>query len=645
MLPISPDKLARWRTEIDLGLAFLEKEFGVYRKQTTQGGSETQGAGSNLDLFEQGADGAENPPLNIVFPIVKNVVATMFFQNPRVLGKPESRGENADEDAFYAAELLNRDLRDVNLRIKETGQLGTFDTYVLGQGYLKVGYATKFGEDITPTKAEDRQHVRERLKTIVNELMVGVGLKEPTPPKDEPEVVGENEVIRAESPYMRWVDTFNMVMDPRARDLTDAAWVAERFRRTIRSVKEDRRYGPEKNALEGESLNDTHIPDTEIEAFQSVEIWEVHYKNPDSPTGITVLTFAATQTDTKALMHEHNVYDIGGWQYERGCLNKHGYRLYPVSTISIIAPLIKRINRSVDAILEQVDKFSAKIVHNERVGPEAQIVLEDGTIGNRVKVEGTEDVNGAIRVISMEQVKSDLLILVNQIIDFVILITGLTRAQLTGLDVTQTATASNIAQSGQNLRRGDEANQVSDWFTRALTKYWRVKAQFQDLTQIDLPKETTLPNPQTGIAQTQWYPPIDEARAERLKRGKFQLSLEVSSMQKPNLEIIRAQFQEVVTTLLNPLITNGLALEGKRLSASEAMRQWDKFFSEYGISLEKIIVPVSDPLQQQALLNFGQKPEAAPAQSGNGQLTGAIPTLSDQISAAAGEKGQGASPV
>ncbi len=92
-----------------------------------------------------------------------------------------------------------------------------------------------------------------------------------------------------------------------------------------------------------------------------MDIWEVHYKTLDSPTGIAQLTFAATQTQTKALLHEFSVYDLGGWQYEWLTPNKPGHRLYPISTLSIVRPLIDRINTSFDAILEQVDKFRAKM--------------------------------------------------------------------------------------------------------------------------------------------------------------------------------------------------------------------------------------------------------------------------------------------
>ena len=310
MISLSADELARWRAEIDLGAEFRDKEFGTYRQESPGSPPTTTLAGRNLDYFEQGArcDDA-TPPLNIVFPIVKNVVATLFFQNPRVTAIPEFKSDTAGEDAFYVSELLNRDLRDPILRIKETGQLATFDGYVLALGVVKIGYSTEFGADILPTKGEDHKRFRDRIKAGMQQVLVVLGVKPPKPVETEPDQVQAEESIRSEHPYIQWVSDFDFVKDPRARDIYDARWVAQRIRRTVGEVKRDRRYGSAKQELQVETLDDPRVTESFIEDFQTVDIWEVHYKNLDSPTGITTLTFAATQTQTKPLMHDHNVYD------------------------------------------------------------------------------------------------------------------------------------------------------------------------------------------------------------------------------------------------------------------------------------------------------------------------------------------------
>lgn len=641
MLPISPDELRRWRAEVELGAEFRDREFGTYQQAQPGSAPKTSGAGRNIDAFEEGArddlEGLSSAPLNLVYPIVRTILPTLFYQRPRVNAVPDSRNDEAADDAFYVSELLNRDIRDPDLRFKETGQLAVFDGTVPGAGFVKIGYATEFGPDILPTKAETRQTFRDRIKQQVQNAMEAMGVAKPKEEEPEPEKVQADLTIRSETPYLQWVSPFDMAIDPRARDLTDALWVGECRRRTIASIKRDRRYSKEKFELVGDPIDEARIPDSFIEEFQTCEEWEVHYKNPDSPTGITTLTFAKTQSLTKALMHEHNIYDIGGWQYEWLVPNKHGHRLWPISALSVCRPFLDRINSSLDAVLEQLDKFVAKVAVNDRVSKDGMVALLSPAIGGVVKIDGNEDVRSAIAVISMDQLNAEIVRFLDYCVDYIILIVGLTRAQLTGLTTAQTATEAQIGQGGAQTRRTDEANVVGDFFNRVVTKYWRAKAQFQDLTEIDLLQQSGIPNPQTGMETTSWYPPVDEARAKRLKSTRFTFALELGSIQKPNLEIVRAQFENMFRVLMEPAITQGLALEGKRLSAEAGLREYFKFFTEYGLSrLEKVIVPINDPNLQQVLQGYTGKPEP---QNGNGVAM--APNRADLISRAAGEKGQG----
>ena len=646
MLPISPDELRRWRAEVELAVEHREQEFGTYELQRPGTLPKTSGAGKNIELFEQGArediEGMASAPLNLVFPIVRTILPTLFYQNPRANATPDSRQEEAAEDAFYVSELLNRDLRDPDFRFKETGNLTVFDATVPGAGVVKIGYATEFGPDILPTKQETRQTFRERLKQQVNQVLEVIGVKAPTAKEPEPEQVQPDLTIRAESPYVRWLSPFDFVIDPRARDLTDARWVGQCIRRTIAEIKRDRRYGKAKMDLVGDPIEHPAMEESFIEEFQTAEEWEIHYKNLDSPTGITILKFAKTQQKTQPLMHDHNVYDVGGWQYEWLVPNKHGHRLWPISALSVARPLLARINSSFDSVLEQLDKFVAKVAVNERVDFLAQKTLGTPAIGAVIKVAGQDDVRSAIAVVQMTQLNAEVTRFLDYCVDFIILIVGLTRAQLTGLTTAQTATEAQIGQGGSNLRRTDEANLVGDFLNRVVTKLWRVKAQFQDFTEIDLVQQVGVPNPATGMETTSWYPPIDEARNQRLKQTRFQFHIELGSIQKPNLEIVRAQLEQFFRALMEPVVTQGLALEGKRISVEESIRQWSRYFAEYGLTrLEKILVPIVEPGMREALMSYTGKPPTGANPNGNGQLAGSVPNRADMVSAAAGEKGQG----
>src|SRR3990167_4416091 len=113
MLPISADELRRWRAEVELAVEHRTAEFGTYKLQQPGSMPKTSGAGRNIALFEEGArddlEGLPTASLNLVFPIVRTILPTLFYQNPRANALPSSRQESAEEDAFYVSELLNRD--------------------------------------------------------------------------------------------------------------------------------------------------------------------------------------------------------------------------------------------------------------------------------------------------------------------------------------------------------------------------------------------------------------------------------------------------------------------------------------------------------------------------------------------------------
>ena len=99
MIPITPDELRRWRAEIELGVEHRDKEFGTYAPQASGTSPKASGAGLNIEYFEQGAredaEGVSHGPLNLIFPIVRTILPTLFYQNPRVNALPDERKDEA----------------------------------------------------------------------------------------------------------------------------------------------------------------------------------------------------------------------------------------------------------------------------------------------------------------------------------------------------------------------------------------------------------------------------------------------------------------------------------------------------------------------------------------------------------------------
>ena len=637
MLSLSDDELKRWVVEIEDSRDFRDKEFGEYRRK----GNVTTGAGQNLDWFDYGSSVAaegDRAPVNLAFVLQKNIVPLLFPQRPKVLGLPTRKEDAAS--APIAASLLNHYVEF--LRLKQTDQHITFDTWVLGYGVSKVGYISERGSDVARTKADDRQRLRDRLKSTVESTLVTLGLKKEAKQPDPPPVEVDQEFIRVENPYLRWVDPFDFLMDARGRAITDCMWVGEEYRRTLHSVKENAHYGRAKHDLKPTPIDNPNIPSSQMERFQTVELVEVHYKNVEAPNGVTVLILGAANAKWVPLYHEHNVYErLQGWQYSLLTFNKHNHRLYPVSDLTQVRPLLYQFNQTFAAILEQVQKFVAKIVvWEEKLTPQGETALLNNEIGSVVKVLG--EPRSAIMPLNLEQLSKDLTVLIERLLDLVVLVSGLTKAQLTGLSTAQTATEAQIGQGGTTNRRLDQTDAVLDFLNEQVGKLWSVLTQFVDLETVQLLSgETSYAQEDSNLPLFSFLPEITPDQAETLRHGEYRFDIEVTSTQRPNLEILRKQVENMAVVLTNSAIHQQLALQGKMLDVAEGLRLWLKLYPELIADVNRLIRPIT----QNVLAGL----QGTPPNGHGGDRGGAAeavrqappPNTADLISAAAGEKGQG----
>ena len=144
MIKITPDEVARWRCEIAQAEQFRDEQFGKNKY------SDMSKAGENIDYFESGVSGRmisdyniKEPltTINIIFPIVKNIIPTLYWKNPYITAVPK-RGDD-EESAPYAGALLNYYYEELD--VKSVNKQIIFDAYVLGMGICKIGYSTQFG--------------------------------------------------------------------------------------------------------------------------------------------------------------------------------------------------------------------------------------------------------------------------------------------------------------------------------------------------------------------------------------------------------------------------------------------------------------------------------------------------------------------
>jgi len=322
----------KWQLEIEVATKFRDEELGTFNKD------KITGAGENIEYYERGwtpgyflnlNDEDMVMTLNLFHSISKNVIPALLFQNPEIIALPKRRQDA--NSAFYAKHILNHFYRDQD--VNQENQKAVWDAYTIGKGYTISGYATKFGVNI-----EDESKNREKVKPRSDTILEALGLKKPS--KKEDIIFPESDLeIIAESPFVKQVSPFNILVDPRATSINTAQWWAIEMDKPLDEIKRNKKF-KNTSQLKGSEPDLPHsiknkVSETEIEAFKFIRLYEIHYRRPE---GFYLLYLAKDQNDYKELYHEESIYDLNDWQLDEIDFSGHEHKYYKNSEMTKIKP-------------------------------------------------------------------------------------------------------------------------------------------------------------------------------------------------------------------------------------------------------------------------------------------------------------------
>ena len=636
MIKISPEEISKWRAEITNGEKFRDDNLGEYKY------SQFTKAGENIDYFESGISGRligdynlkeAYATINIVYAIVKNIIPTLYWKNPYITVIPKRKED--EDSAPYAGAILN--YFNEELDIKSVNRQIIFDAYVIGEGVCKLGYATQFGSDIPDEDLEKRRE-KEKKTGLIEKIELSLGLRKKKK-EEEPEkqFIELNEYVKSENPYVIWVNPFDFVIDPSANSIYTARWVAQKITKILKEVKENENYS-NTQSLKGSDVPETlskEVPETQIENFKTIDLYEIHYKTDE---GIKILTLAKDGEEYRPLRHEKSIHNMDGFQFEILTFNKHNHKLYAKSDIDIIKGLQDRISTTFDSILEQIDKYVPKIFVDETAMTEqGKRALRDGDVGSICYTN--KDPNSVVKEANFTQLKADLAIFIDKILEIIMLETGLTKAQLMGMSQAQTATEAQIAQGGQNQRLSDKFDMVADFANKQSRKLWQVIQQFVDLEEIQLITGDQGIDEVTGMPKFSWIPDITSEMAEKLSKGEYRFRIEVGAMEKPDLPILRSQIERMAGLLQQEGVLLAFQMQGYKINIAEIFKRYLMLYPYVFPDIGKIIQPITPKTQ-------GLLPMGVP---GGGQIntqkSPQPPNIADILSGQGGEKGSGQFPI
>ena len=603
-----------WRLEIEIAEKYRNEEFGEYNRKNRTG------AGENIDYYEKGffTEGEEGygvtdlmvTTLNIVDAITSIMVPSLYFKNPKTVCTPTKMESEAT--ATIASRIIDHYRR--KLEVERTNKQIIWDAYLLGKGHYKIGYVTKFGKDI---EDKTKKKPKDPLRAAVDKGLIAIGLKE----KDKEEVIQPDIDLRiiAENPFIEYISPFDFIMDPRAKSIDDAMWWGHRIRKTVKSLKENKRY---KNTadLKGDEPDDMpdydskNISQSELEAFHTVDLYEMHYRNDDE----FYLLYLTKDSDGEYLeqYHDKSIYELNEWQTDELNYKKHAHKQYPRSDISKIKALQDRITSTIDAILEQVDRFSPKIAYDQSgVTTQGKKSLMEGGTGALVECNGNPA--DVFKELNFTQLKADLANLLDQIISLISIQTGLTKAQLTGVSDSGSATEATIEQGGQNIRMSDMQEKTTSFVNRQSRKLWKISTQFVDFEELQLINGVKGINTETGTPEYSWLT-VSPKEREQLVNGEYDFDIETGSTEKINLAVVRKAFENWFNILAKTEVIALMQQQGHKFNIAEFAKKGMDAFPELGIDSSKVIQPITP--ETQGLIPDAMIPQ--PGLPGGGQQGG-----------------------
>lgn len=117
------------------------------------------------------------------------------------------------------------------------------DYLTVGHGWIKTGYRFVEEEKERP-QHEVEKEFGEKVAEVDDYAAANPHLSDSLPTDDElmASIPSTTQVVVEDRPYAERVSPFDMYVDPEAKDLSDAAWLAQRIIRPIEEVRSDSRY-------------------------------------------------------------------------------------------------------------------------------------------------------------------------------------------------------------------------------------------------------------------------------------------------------------------------------------------------------------------------------------------------------------------
>lgn len=479
--------------------------------------------------------------VNIAFATVNVIAPSVAVNHPKIT-------VNATTDAHAAQAIITEAVVNYwwrHYKVQPQFRQAVKDFLITGHGWLKCGYRFVEEEEVGEDEISDDQ--------------VEGNTSTPTT------------VILEDRPFVERVSPFNVFVDPDGTSEADITWIAQRIRRPIKDVKDDKRYdarvrqavGPtswKKMAVEGSAQTELYDKD---EGY--VEVWEFY----DIRRG-TICVFAdasegfliAPQKMPYASGHPFVMlrnYDVPD-------------EFYPMGDLEAMEPLQRELNETRTQMMNHRKKFARKWLYDEdRFDNDGVAALESDEDNVLVPVRGEGDIRGAVSPMPAEITPAEFYNQSNLIKDDISSVTAISEYQQGQMpEIRRTATEASIIADASNARAADKLAIIELGIAAVARHMVKLAQQFMTTEQM------------VRIVGQDGAPLWVQFDADYIA-GEFDFEVEAGSTQ-PNNESFRRQSALQLVDAMAPFIQLGVvdpqALAAHVLQFGFGVKTPERFFMQ-----------------------------------------------------------------
>jgi hypothetical protein len=223
--------------------------------------------------------------INMAFAVHNIVVASVTTQFPKFTVSPNVIGQ--DDQATVAEAVLNYAWRHYNFH--DEFQAAVNDMCMIGHGWMKVGWRYKeHTERVTLSAEEQYTQVAEDMAAAEAAVTTAPGVPAPSNEAIEEAVQPTQEVpvVDEDDPFAEHVSVFDVVVDPEATKDREITWIAQRYVRDLKDVRDDEAYDTTARhkvqadmsvSSDHDSYKDGNVDEpTDVEDEDRCTIWEYY---------------------------------------------------------------------------------------------------------------------------------------------------------------------------------------------------------------------------------------------------------------------------------------------------------------------------------------------------------------------------------